>query len=124
MTYRLRDPADRPDSIPLALGNGARADTPRVGPDCAVRVAATTAPHKLAETVLRLLLRDDACDVMAMGPMAISNAVTGIALGSGLLAARALGVSLRVYLTSTPGLNGDHARHGVLFRLTRTPIST
>jgi len=96
----------------------------RTGPDRAIKVAKDTVPYKLASAIQQALLRHDTCDLMAMGPDATSRAVLGIALAGGHLAAHAFGTSSRIYLTSTPTSNGDRALHGVLFRVTKTGITS
>lgn len=96
---------------------------PRLGPEHAIRVAKRTIPHKLGSAIRKALLRFDSCDVMAMGPEATSRAVVGIALASGQLATRALSMTCRIYLTSTPSSNGNRSLSGVLFRVTKVSLT-
>lgn len=105
------------------MGAEVTAALPRKGPERAIRVAKRTIPHKLAGAIQQALLRCDGCDVMAMGPEATGRAVVGIALASGHLAAHALSMTCRIYLTSTPPSNGNPTFNGVLFRVTKTPLS-
>lgn len=94
----------------------------RTGPQRGIRVAKHTIPHKLADAIRQALLRCDDCDVVAMGPEATSRAVVGIALASGHLAARALSVTCRIFLTCTPSTNEHGHLSGVLFRLNKEPL--
>jgi|GEM_PF-6839353 len=98
-------------------------DRPRTGPDDAIRVARTTAPHKLASAIQQALLRHEACDVVAIGPEATRRAAVGIAIAGGYLAARALSATVRIYLTAMPSSNGDRPLDGILFRVARAPLS-